>query len=114
MKTIGPDKMNQMNLSGKRESDYIEENRRQKIHQRSVLKNTIPHDDIKKQISFIHPMNWKLKEETGEKSEKIFQSITDQIKKKINVVKGRKNCKYYSEFFKTCKVVSKNCTFLFS
>ncbi len=56
----------------KRESEYVEENRRQKNHQIAALENTKPHDDAKILISFIHPMNWKLKEETGKKSENFF------------------------------------------
>ncbi len=88
--------MNQMELSsrasGKRESDYVKENRRQKIHRIVALENTTPHEDLKKWISFIHPINWTSKQETGKKSEKNFESITDQIKKKKNVVKGRKKC----------------------
>ncbi len=90
MKNKGPEKRNQMNPSRKRRSDYIKKNRRQTIHQISASENT-PHDDHKKLISFIHPMNWTLKQETGIKPEKNFESITDQIKKRKNVVKGRKN-----------------------
>ncbi len=75
MENKGPEKMNKIELrsraSGKRESDYVEENRRQKIHRITALENTTPHDDLKKRISFIHPNNWTSKQETGKKPEKI-------------------------------------------
>ncbi len=54
MKNKHLEKTNQMEVSSraseKRESDSIEENRRQKVHQIAALENTTPHDDIKKLI----------------------------------------------------------------
>ncbi len=41
--------------SQKRKSDFVEENRRQQIHQISASKNNKHHDDLKTPISFIHP-----------------------------------------------------------
>ncbi len=43
--------------SQKRESDYVEENRKQQIHRISASKNNKHRDDLKTPISFLHPMN---------------------------------------------------------
>ncbi len=80
------------NASQKRESDFVDKNRKQQIQRISPTRNNKHHENLKKPISFIHPMNWKSKKETNKKQEKNFESIPDQIKKRQKIVKGRKKC----------------------
>ncbi len=56
-------------------------------------------------------MHWTSKQETGKNPEKNFESNTDQIKTRKNVVKGRKMYKYYSDFFQDMQCCFKNFHF---
>ena len=78
--------------SHKRAGDFVDKNKQQQIQQISPTGNNKHCENLKKPISFIHPMNWKTKKETDKKQEKNFESIPDQIKKRQKIVKGRKKC----------------------
>ena len=76
----------------KRESDFVEENRKQQIHPISPSTNNKIHDDLKTPVSFISLINWKSEKKSDQNPEKNFEYITDQIKKRQKIVKGRNKC----------------------